>query len=90
MSKKTKTAPAATATPTPAPQPQIQELSPEQEINALRAAHQFFGNFPNVPGHAAANWGQALDALAIVANSLIKKAGLLGPSAPTDESQPSA
>lgn len=70
MSKKT-SATTTTSTQT------VQDLSQEQEIGALRSAHQFFSNFPNVPGHAASNWGQALDALAVVANSLISKAGLL-------------
>lgn len=91
MSKKAKVTAAQTASPQPSP---VQELTAEQEINALRAAHQFFGNFPNVPGFAAANWGQALDALAVVANSLIKKAGLLdarpSENGQAEESQPSA
>ena len=71
MSKKATTATTTVKAPT------VQELSQEQEIGTLRSAHQFFSNFPNVPGHAASNWGQALDALAVVANSLISKAGLL-------------
>lgn len=48
-------------------------LSAEQEINALRAAHQFFSNFDRVPGFLANQWSQALDTIAVVANSLIGK-----------------
>jgi hypothetical protein len=48
-------------------------LTAEQEINALRAAHQFFSNFDRVPGFAANQWSQALDTIAVVANSLIDK-----------------
>lgn len=56
---------------------EIQELTQQQEIGALRAAHSFFSSFTGVPGHSAAQWGQALDAIAVVANSLIKKSGAL-------------
>jgi hypothetical protein len=48
-------------------------LTSEQEINALRAAHQFFSNFDRVPGFLANQWSQALDTIAVVANSLIGK-----------------
>lgn len=48
-------------------------LTTEQEINALRAAHQFFSNFDRVPGFLASQWSQALDTIAVVANSLIGK-----------------
>lgn len=48
-------------------------LTTTQEINALRAAHQFFSNFDRVPGFAANQWSQALDTIAVVANSLINK-----------------
>lgn len=48
-------------------------LTIEQEINALRATHQFFSNFDRVPGFAANQWAQALDTIALVANSLINK-----------------
>jgi len=48
-------------------------LTTEQEINALRAAHQFFSNFDRVPGFLTNQWSQALDAIAVVANSLIGK-----------------
>lgn len=48
-------------------------LTTEQEINALRAAHQFFSNFDRVPGFLANQWSQALDTVAVVANSLIAK-----------------
>lgn len=71
---------------------QIPDLSAEDEIKALRAAHDFFGSYSNVPGFAASAWGNALDNIAHVANSLIKKAGLLDdvveppedPKAPTE------
>lgn len=70
-------------------QPQIQELSAQDEIAALRSAHDFFGSYQNVPGFAAAQWGRALDTIALVANSLISKGGFLEQSdKPTD--QPSA
>ena len=48
-------------------------LTAEQEINALRSAHQFFSNFDRVPGFLANQWSQALDTVAVVANSLISK-----------------
>jgi hypothetical protein len=48
-------------------------LNAEQEISALRAAHEFFSNFDRVPGFAANQWSQALDTIAVVANSLIAK-----------------
>ena len=48
-------------------------LTAEQEINALRAAHQFFSNFDRVPGFLASQWSQALDTIAVVANSIISK-----------------
>jgi hypothetical protein len=64
---------------------QVRELTIEQEINVLRNAHTFFNNFNQVPGFAAAQWGQALDAIALVANSLIKRGGLLDSS--TDENE---
>jgi len=51
-------------------------LTTEQEINALRAAHQFFSNFDRVPGFLTNQWSQALDTIAVVANSLIGKANL--------------
>lgn len=54
-------------------------LTTEQEIGALRAAHQFFSNFDRVPGFLASQWSQALDTIAVVANSLINK------NAPTTE-----
>lgn len=49
-------------------------LTTEQEINALRSVHQFLGNFDRVPGFLSSQWSQALDAIAVVANSLIAKA----------------
>ena len=60
-------------------------LTAEQEINALRAAHQFFSNFDRVPGFLANQWSQALDTIAVVANSLIGKHG----GAATEQTQTS-
>jgi hypothetical protein len=51
----------------------IQKLTADQEIQALRVAHQFFSTFDRVPGFLANQWSQALDAVAVVANSLIAK-----------------
>lgn len=75
-------------TATPPVAPPVQELTPDQEIQVLRSAHEFFGNFNGVPGFAATKWGQALDAIALVANSLISKAGLLAPLEPPAEAPP--
>lgn len=62
-------------------------LTAEQEINALRAAHQFFSNFDRVPGFLANQWSQALDTIAVVANSLI---GKNSPASTTTETAESA
>jgi hypothetical protein len=51
-----------------------QKLTAEQEINALRSVHEFLSQFDRVPGFLANKWSQALDAVAVVANSLIAKA----------------
>ena len=51
----------------------LNELSVAEEINALRNVHVFLSNFDRVPGALAAEWAQTLDAIAIVANSLISK-----------------
>lgn len=73
----TTTATAATETETSATGAETTVSTPaltaEQEINALRAAHQFFSNFDRVPGFLANQWSQALDTIAVVANSLIGK-----------------
>lgn len=72
--EKVTSTPAASTSPDVAVEtktPQI--LAVEQEINALRAAHQFFSNFDRVPGFLANQWSQALDTIAVVANSLIAK-----------------
>jgi len=79
MSKETPQVVAAPA------QPPVQELTSEQEILVLRQAHDFFGNFNAVPGFTATKWGQALDAIALVANSLISKAGLIAPAPAVSE-----
>lgn len=50
-----------------------QVLAPEQEVGALRRVHEFMTNFDRVPGSLAVQWGQALDTIAVVANSLIEK-----------------
>lgn len=85
MSKKTKKE--TQSAETSVPSPQVQELTTEQEINALKQAHKFFAEYTGVPGFLATNWGQALDTIAIVANSLISKSGLLEkkPSAPAQQ-----
>lgn len=51
----------------------LQKLSADQEINALRSVHKFLSDFDRVPGALATTWGQALDTIAVVANSLIAK-----------------
>lgn len=51
----------------------LQKLTAEQEINALRSVHQFLSSFDRVPGALATTFGQALDTIAVVANSLIAK-----------------
>jgi hypothetical protein len=67
----------AAATETTEATPEVAVTSPTltttQEINALRATHEFFSNFDRVPGFAASQWSQALDTIAVVANSLINK-----------------
>lgn len=49
-------------------------LTIEQEIHALRKVHEFLAAFDRVPGGMAASWGQVLDMVATVGNSLIGKA----------------
>ena len=49
-------------------------LTTAQEIEALRSVHQFLSNFDRVPGNLTSAWSQALDTVAVVANSLIQKA----------------
>ena len=70
MAKNKKASAAAPQQAAPVP---AQKLTAEQEVGALRAAHSFFSNFDRVPGSFANPWAQALDAIAIVANSLIAK-----------------
>ena len=72
-----------TEQPTPTPTP----LTSEQEINALRAVHQFFANYDRVPGFLANQWSQALDTIAVVANSLIAKNGGAAVEVPTEEQE---
>ena len=57
----------APAAPVEAPQ----KLTEEQKGQALRFAHSYFSNFERVPGFAAAQWAQALDAIGLVINSLV-------------------
>lgn len=45
-------------------------VSPEQRVAILRHVHTFFATFDRVPGSLASQWGNALDALAVVANAL--------------------
>ena len=54
-------------------QTSIPTLTAEQEISALKAVHQFLSAFDRVPGALANQWAQALDTVAVVANSLISK-----------------
>lgn len=54
--------------------PELPTLTTEQEIAALRSVHDFLSKFDRVPGFLANQWSQALDTVAVVANSLIKKA----------------
>lgn len=49
-------------------------LTADQEIAALRSVHDFLSKFDRVPGFLANQWSQALDTVAVVANSLIRKA----------------
>lgn len=44
----------------------------EQQIAILKSVHTFFSTFDRVPGLLASDWGNNLNALALVANSLIK------------------
>lgn len=60
------------ATPVTEQKP-LQKLTATQEVDALRAIHQFLTNFDRVPGSMAGTWSQVLDTLAAVANSLIAK-----------------
>lgn len=60
----------ATATATQ----ELPVLTTEQEIAALRSVHEFLSKFDRVPGFLANQWSQTLDTVAVVANSLIKKA----------------
>lgn len=53
---------------------ELPNLTSEQEIQALRSVHEFLSSFDRVPGFLANKWSQALDTVAIVANSLIGKA----------------
>ncbi len=65
---------------------ELPSLTSEQEIQALRSVHEFLSSFDRVPGFLTNKWSQALDTVAIVANSLIAKAkanGTLTDAAPT-------
>jgi hypothetical protein len=73
--KKEETAKVTTAVETTKPPVALNDA---QEVGYLRAAHEFFTNFDRVPGGFANGWAQALDAIAIVANSLIAKQSLAG------------
>lgn len=67
-----------------------QTLTSEQEINALRSVHEFFSQFDRVPGFLANKWSQALDTVAVVANSLIAKATANGTTTTSTETAESA
>lgn len=51
----------------------LTSLTANEEISVLRNVHTFLSNFDRVPGSLANQWAQTLDAIAIVANSLISK-----------------
>lgn len=63
-----------TETTTEAAAAELPVLTTEQEIAALRSVHEFLSKFDRVPGFLANQWSQALDTVAVVANSLIRKA----------------
>lgn len=67
-----------------------QTLTSEQEINALRSVHEFLSQFDRVPGFLANKWSQALDTVAVVANSLIAKATANGTATTSTETTESA
>ena len=67
-----------------------QTLTTEQEINALRSVHEFLSQFDRVPGFLANKWSQALDTIAVVANSLIAKANPATGTETTTETAESA
>lgn len=54
--------------------PVAQKLTSTQEIEGLRAVHQFLSTFDRVPGNLTSTWSQVLNTVAAVANSLIAKA----------------
>lgn len=58
----------------PAVELQHQKLTAEQEIQTLRNVHTFLSNYDRVPGSLTNQWSQVLDAIALVANSIIAKA----------------
>ena len=68
-------------------QPTATPITAEQEINGLRAVHQFFANYDRVPGFLANQWSQALDTIAVVANSLIAKNGGAAVETPAEEQE---
>lgn len=68
----------------------LPNLTTEQEIQALRSVHEFLSEFDRVPGFLANKWSQALDTIAVVANSLIGKAranGTLSENTETETTQ---
>lgn len=71
-----------TATETVESAPELPKLTSEQEISALRSVHQFLAEYDRVPGSLASKWSQALDTIAVVANSLIGKAQERGELSP--------
>lgn len=69
----TETTTTETQDSTDTPQVKVEPLTQEQEINALRNVHTFLSSYDRVPGALANQWAQVLDAVALVANSLISK-----------------
>ena len=64
--------PAAQAAPAGAAQPlviDVNNVTAAQRLAILRSVHGFFANYDRVPGGLASQWGNALDALAVVINS---------------------
>lgn len=55
----------------------VNNVTAAQRVAILRSVHGFFSNYDRVPGALAEQWGNALNALAVVVNSetqLLQKA----------------
>jgi len=75
MAKKTKnettTGTTQTVQPTQAQKPT--KLTEDQEIQNLNGVISWLQNFDRVPGSHATSWGQVIEALVVVHNSLVLK-----------------